>query len=113
MPSHDVIKIVRQCETVLRSTVNIELIHSNQWENVLVSTMVASLPNSFFSGLNDHFVETARGVDMDTHYSILVKMLCQQFLKVRRFHAINMTNIVLEGDSVRKLCNKTVLFKHQ
>lgn len=111
MPSVDVIKFVRHCEVVLRSTVDVKHVRSGQWEGLVTNKMLSSLPSGLFSHLADHFSSTAKGID--THYSILVKLLCDQFIKVRRFHSIRLTNIFLEGESLRKQYNKIVLFKNQ
>ena len=76
-----------------------------------MSRMLVEMPSDLFVELNDRFIETSKGID--THCYILVKLICEKFIKVRRFHTVNMTNLTLAGDSVRHQLNKTVLFKHQ
>ena len=111
VPSSDVIKVVSHCETVVRSSVDIKQVKSGQWEKMTVAKLLATVPEGLFTELNDHFLDTCKGID--THYSNLLRLLCEEFLRIRRFHTVNLTNWKLEGISVRKALTKTVLFKNQ
>ena len=111
VPSLSVVRIVRHCEIVLRSCINVKKVVCGQWEQMLVSRMLLELPTDLFVDLKDHFIVTSKGID--THCYIMTKLICESFLKVRRYHTVNLTNLSLAGDSVRHHLNKTVLFKHQ
>ena len=73
--------------------------------------ILQDLPTKFFQHLNEHFIDTTKGID--THYTTLVKLICMEFVKLRRFHVIRLTNINLQAKSVRHMLNKSVLFKNQ
>ena len=61
VPSPSVVQIVRHCEIVLRSCVNIKRVVPGQWEKMLVSRMLVEMPSDLFVELNDHFMETSKG----------------------------------------------------
>ena len=111
VPSASVLRIVRQCEIVLRSCVNIKKVVPGQWKGILVSKMLAEMPSDIFPELNEHSIETLNCID--THRYILTKLICRQFLMLRCHHTINVTNLKLTGDKIRQHMNKTVLFQHQ
>ena len=111
VPSASTLQIVRHCELVLRSSVNIKRVHCGKWEQIVVCKMMMDLPDGLFPELKQHFIETAK--DFQTHEYVLISMICKQFIHVRRYHTINLTNRTLTGQSIRHSSNKNVLFLHQ
>ena len=111
VPSVSVLRIVKQCEIVLRSCVNVKRVFPGQCERVVVSRMLAEMPTDIFPELLEHSLETSKCID--THHYMLMKLICQQFIKLRRHHAVNLTNLSLTGDKIRHHMNKTIMFKHQ
>ena len=111
VPSVSVMKIVKHCEVIMRSSVNIKKVVSGEWERLLVSRMLLDIPCDLFHELNQHFMETSMGIN--THCFILVKIIYSEFIKLHCFYTIKLTNLYLAGDSIRHKLNKTVLFKHQ
>jgi len=66
------------------------------------------MPCDLFYELNQHFMETSKGIN--THCFILIKIICSEFIKLRRFYTIKLTDLYLAGDSIIHKLNKTVLF---
>ena len=111
IPSEDVCTILKHCETLLRSSLNIKHVRRDQWEKMTVLKLMSDMPTNLFSSLENHFLATARGID--SHYSTLVRLLCESFLKVRRNHSVFLTNLELHGVSIRQSLNKAVIFRNQ
>ena len=111
MPSVSVMRIVKQGEVVLRSCVDIERVLPGQWERMLVSRMLAEMPSDVFPELLEHSIESSKFIE--THHYMLMKLICQQFIKLRRHHTVKLTNLNLTGNKIRHHVNKNVLFKHQ
>ena len=111
-PSAGVVTVVKHAEKVLREHVNFHKVTKlDIWGQALESTVLQQLPNDIFPDMNDHFRDSQYGID--SHYSDLVRNICRTFLKLRRFHVINVTNQQLKGRSVRQALTKTILFKNQ
>ena len=51
VPSVSVLRIVKQCEIVLQSCVNVKRVLPGQWKRVLVSRMLADMPTDMYSNL--------------------------------------------------------------
>jgi hypothetical protein len=112
IPSEDVVHVVNHAEKFIRSNINVKSVKPNQWEKAVVTRILSDLPNNLFPNLHDHFLHTASGID--THYTSLVRLICEEFVRLRRFHSINLTNIQTKGKSaVRHKLTKTILFKNQ
>ena len=73
--------------------------------------MLIDMTCDLFPELNDHFMETSKGSDEPCF--VLVKIICSEFIKLRRFYTIKLTSLYHTGDSVRYKLNKTMFFKHQ
>ena len=56
------------------------------------------MPYDSFPELNDHFVKTSKGID--THCFVLVKFICTEYVELRRFYTIKLTNFYLTGDNI-------------
>ena len=48
IPSVSVMKIVKHCEVIMRSSVNIKRVVSEEWEKLLVSRMLLDMPCDLF-----------------------------------------------------------------
>ena len=68
------------------------------------------LPKNLFSKLNDHFCSSLVGID--SHYTALIKLLVDEFIRVRHFHVVNVTNLNFSANSKRHKLNKSVLFQN-
>jgi len=111
-PSAGVIAVVTHVEKVLRESVNFhKVVKDDLWGRELETKVLHRLPNDVFQGLNEHFTNSQYGID--NHYSDLVRNICRIFLKLRRFHVVNITNQQLKGRCVRQALTKTILFKNQ
>lgn len=111
-PSASVVKVVEHAEKVLRSSADFHHVsNQDQWGNVLEAKVLENLPDNLFCDLSQHFRDTLYGID--NHYTDLVRNICRAFLKLRRFHAISLTNRTLQRSSVRQSLTKTILFKNQ
>ena len=111
VPSASVVRIVKQCEIVLRSSINVKRVLPGQWEKMLVSSMLTGMPSDLFPELVEHSIETSKCIE--THHYMLMKLICQQFIKLRRHHSVKLTNLCLAGNKIRHHLNKTILFQHQ
>ena len=105
------VSVIKHCEVVMGSSKNIKKVVSGEWERLLVSRMLIDMPCDLFPELNEHFVETSKGIDI--HFLVLAKFICTQYVKLRWFDTIKLTNLYLTCDSVRHKFTKTVLFRHQ
>ena len=43
-------------------------------------------------------METSKGID--THCFVLVKFICTEYVELRRFYTIKLTNFYLTGDNI-------------
>ena len=111
VPSISVVRIVRECELVTRSSVNVKKVVSGEWEKMLLPKFMNAMPSDLFPELAEHSLETAEGIE--THIYILTKLICQRYLTLRRHHVVRLNNLKLTGVKVRHQLNKTVLFKNQ
>ena len=110
-PSESVIIVIQQAEKVLRESVDIHrVMKEDKWGHVIEMKVLERLPPVFLD-YKDHFRNSCHGID--SHYTDLVRNLCRVFLKLRRFHVVNLTNKQLRGRSVRHILTKTILFKNQ
>ena len=51
VPSVSVLRIVKQCEIVLQSSVNVKRVLPGQWKRVLVLRMLADMPTDIYCNL--------------------------------------------------------------
>jgi len=99
-PSAGVIAVVTHVEKVLRESVNIRKVTKDDlWGRRLEMQVLQRLPKDVFHELRNHFTNTQYGID--NHYTDSVRNICRVFLKLRRFHVINITNQKLKGRCVR------------
>jgi hypothetical protein len=111
VPSVSVVSIVKHCERFLRSRINVKSVQKYQWESIECLNIIRTMDVSVFPELETHFIETAR--EVDTHYYVLMKLIVSEFLRLRRFHAIGLSNVSLQGKSVRQKLTKDILFLNQ
>ena len=110
VPSDDVIKVLKHAETVIRSTVNIKQVKRNEWSKYMINHILRDMPQNLFTNLNDHFVTSLVGIE--SHYTALLKLLVTEFIRLRHFHVLNVTNQKIAAGSKRQKLNKTVLFQN-
>lgn len=110
-PSTGVVTVIQHCEKVLRESVNVKQVtKQDQWGQVIEIKVLQSLP-PVFQDLEQHFRDSQH--DIDSHYTDLIRNLCRVYVKLRRFHAINVTNQQLRGRSVRHVLTKAIIFRNQ
>jgi hypothetical protein len=114
MPSADVILICKLCEKAFRT-----LFYENNCKPPsgvkpkmkLVSLVLSRLTKvNVFSCLFQHSLETD---PLNDHRVRLMKMVCNQYFSVRFYHAGKVYTRTLQGDRVRSLLTKTIIFKGQ
>jgi len=72
------------------------------WGHSLEHCVLQSLPDRVFSDFSDHFMNWQNGID--NHYLSIVCNISRTFLKLRRYHVINVSNQQLRGQSVYDMC---------
>jgi hypothetical protein len=114
--SDDVLKIVKTCENVLRSSV--DLTHPGQSHKAgvvglqLEMKVISRLSHhQLFVSNSPHFNDISSGCD--GHYFALIRQICKCFLDLRRHHIAHMSNIARQGNIVRQSNNKLTLFRGQ
>jgi hypothetical protein len=89
-PSEGVLSVIQTAEKVLPESVKfMHIPKQDQLGKVLEMKVLERVP-PVFQDLKEHFNNSQHGID--SHYTDLIRNLCQVFLKLRRFHAINITN---------------------
>ena len=78
---------------------------------MLVSRMLAEMPSGLFPELLERSIEKSKFIE--SHDYMLMKLICQQLIKLCRHFTVKLTNLNLTGDKVRHHMNKTVLLTHQ
>jgi len=114
MPSNDVVTVCKMCERCFRTVFQM---HSekppagNAVQMRLINQVLSYLIDSdVFLSLNQHSMETD---PLHDHRVRLMKIICKQYFGVRFFHAGKVYTLSLQGDKVRSLLTKTVIFKGQ
>jgi hypothetical protein len=111
VPSTDVVKVIRHVEKTLRSQVNIKSAKHWEWNGSLITNILATAPDDLFQHLNRHFLETSSA--LETHYTSLIRLICAEFVRLRRFHVVNLTNSKFQENSIRHKRTKEILFRNQ
>jgi hypothetical protein len=84
---------------------------SEQVKSALIIQILSLLVNSnVFDCLHDHILH---GDPMADHRVRLMKQVCLQYLSVRFYNAGRVFTQQLQGDRVRSVLNKTIIFKGQ
>jgi len=111
-PSAGLMTIIKHTEKVMRESINIHKVaKQDKWGQKLETLVLQRLPSNIFPELCQHVTDTQYGID--SHYSDLVRNICHAYLKMRRFHVVNITNRKLKGHCVRQTLTTTILFKNQ
>jgi len=113
-PAESLVRVVQEAEKVLREMVNIHHVRKEDyWDYHLETRVLERIPSDVFSNgdMAEHFQNSLHGID--SHYTDLIRNICRVYIRMRRFHAINLTNQRLHGRSVRQSLTKTILFKNQ
>ena len=114
LPAPDVVLVCKVCERVFRTW-----FHSNAGKLPAGDKVKARLINDVlrfvldvevFSCLDDHVLENDI---LNDHRTRLVKLVCNQYLAVRLFHAGKVLTRQMQGDRVRSVLSKTIIFKGQ
>jgi hypothetical protein len=113
-PSADVVSVCQLSEKCFRS-----LLHSNcnkppsghRVKSALVIQILSLLVDSdVFACLHEHLLY---GDPTTDHRVRLMKQVCMQYLSIRFYNAGKTFTQQLQGDKVRSVLNKTILFKGQ
>jgi hypothetical protein len=84
---------------------------SEKVKSALVIQILSLLVNSnVFDCLHDHKLHGDRMAD---HRVLLMKQVCLQYLSVRFYNSGKLFTQQLQGDRVRAVLNKTIIFKGQ
>ena len=111
VPSEDVVKVVNVCEKLIRINSFSTKLQNVNYEAVFVSNVISNIPSNVFAHLEEHYIETSVG--LDNHYYHLLKIICKEFVKLRRNHIVKIHNSSLKAKSVRQKLTKEILFRNQ
>ena len=112
LPAPDVVLVCKVCERVFRTW-----FHSNAGKLPAGDKVKARLINDVlrfvldvevFSCLDDHVLENDI---LNEHRKRLVKLVCNQYLAVRLFHAGKVLTRQMQGDRVRSVLSKTIILR--
>jgi len=113
-PSDDVVSVCKLSERAFRTFFNA---HGNKppsgtkIRHSLVNQVLSMLTTSdLFFSLNEHDMEQDV---LNSHRVRLVKLICDQYFAVRFYHAGKVFTRALQGDRIRSVLTKTVIFKGQ
>jgi len=113
-PSADVVSVCKLCErtfkAVLASNKNRPPSRTLLRQSLVNEVMAQLIMSDLFTSLNEHSMESD---PLNDHRVRLIKLICNQYLTIRFYHAGKVFTHSLQGDRVRSVLNKTVIFKGQ
>jgi hypothetical protein len=112
-PSHDVITMCKAAESIFRRNMGVGCRPPSQDDvknHLVVNILSEVIGEHVFSCLIDHTLETEIFND---HRIMLMKKVAMQYVTVRLYHQGRVFTRFSQGESVRSVLCKTVLFKGQ
>lgn len=113
-PSNDVVTVCKLCERCFRSMVMLNGSKPSGCINIKLKLTLEVLSHlissDVFHCLQEHILESE---PVNNHRVRLMKQICELYITVRLHHVGKAFTQQLQGDKVRSMLTKTVIFKGQ